>query len=431
MNNLTSNNLKLTQKQFFLNPLRQFLETIEQTKPSLMRCSNKETSTLCLSEQPAAVMNVWETLIEAQKNLEFVKFMISMEKTEDDIKGDITGWNVYKHKKPLFVSKKLDGSDFDIKERLIYMPETKTINEYGRPQETLGPLNPYRCFKTAHATVSRTMRNIESLDLEFVYSIVTTFPSEVSNLYLETPRPIEIDRRILKCVKQFADYLSNLFVGKIGMSANIHSWSSMKPLEPHSHAHLLLFDRIIKDDGSEEQLKPYYFMRFNERTKRYEEGVLSSALKKNWTSIVNKEFGLDYEGLDINFEFVELKQKDSKENVTGHRKIIHKLKYNRRRPISDLALFYLFNEFDCLEVDDEYCEHLINYGNRTHVYGYWNRMSKYARKPIEKPIEHARCPFCNDELVYVSFHEGKELPSEVRKVFIDRKGRAWVVKGVS
>lgn len=454
MNIIKSNdNLNLTQYKnvrLFLKPLQNYLEVIEQTKSKLVVCSEKETSKLCLSRDPVAVMNIWETLIEAQRNKEFVKFMLTMGRTEEDFRGEITGWTIWKHENFPFnsVQKMLDGNDtgenLDVFKRLVYMPCTKEklsgcIGDYER--ETLGKLNPYKSFKTSHSTVARTMRNIESLDLEFVYSPVFTYPEEVSNLYLETTRPDKIDLRLNRCTKELSKELGNLFGGKIALAVNKHTWSSMKPLEPHAHIHTLLLDRVITPDG-DKQIIPTYFMNYNERTKRYEESNNSKVIKGLWTCIVKKEFkelDLPYgvgNTLDVHYDFVELKKKDGSENVAGHKKLIHKLKYNRRRPVSDLALYYLFNDFDCKEIDDEFAEHLLNYKNRTQVFGYWNRMSKYIdiETALENSIinvdEETRCPLCYERLVYDGFHEGKELPENVRKVFIDRKGTAWVVKGV-
>jgi len=415
----------------FINPLRSYLKTIEQIKPSTIKCSDQEASKLCLSKNPIAIMNIWETLIEAQKNKEFVKFMLTMNRKEEDFKGEITGWNIYKHSKPLIINKqkKLDGSIeiLETIERLVYMPETKILDDFGRPIESLGPLNPYRSFKTSHSTISRTMRNIETLDLEFVYSIVFTLPKEVSNLYEQTTQLDKIDVRINKCIKDLAKYLSCLLGGKIGMAVNKHVWSSMKPLEAHAHAHALLLDRLITKEG-DKQIIPSWFMAYDDRTRRYIEGPLTKILKRNWALIVNKEFNLNYQDLDINIEFVELKKLNGSENTTGCKKLIHKLKYNRRRPIADLALFYLFNNFNCNNINDEFAEHLLNYTNRTQVYGYWNRISKYARRPKEDlEPNNARCPICNQKLIYVSFQEGRELIKDVLKVFIDRKGMFWKI----
>jgi len=439
-NNCEQQNLSLSleEKRLFLDPLRAYLQTIEQVKTPLRKLKDKEISKLCLSKDPIAVLNVWETLIEAQNNSEFVKFMLTQGRTEEDFRGEITGWQIYKHERPLIVKQKLlDGKEeIETFDREIYIPETKSsIN--GRLVETLAKLNPYKSFKTSHSTIARTMRNIETLDLEFVYSIVLTYPEEVSKLFLEVSDPDKIILRLEKCFKAFVKYLNSLFGGKIGLAVNPHTWSSMNPLSPHSHAHLLLLDRLIMEDNTEKQIIPSWFMKYNERTKRFEQGSLTKILKHNWALIVNSNFNyefdlkLDYQELDVNVEFIELKKKDGSENVRGKRKLIHKLKYNRRRPVSDLALFYLFNEFDVKTLDNEFAEHLLNYKNRTKVFGYWNRMSKYAK--LDKTVigeKEARCPFCCKKLVYVSFHEGKELPKIVRKVFVDRKGFVWLVSGV-
>lgn len=435
---LVERGVSLEEKRLFLDPLRSYLKTIEQIKTPLRKLKDKEISKLCLSKDPIAVLNIWETLIEAQNNTEFVKFMLTQGRTEEDFRGNITGWQIYKHERPLIVKQKLlDNKEIvETFDREIYIPETKTsIN--GRLVETLGKLNPYKSFKTSHSTVARTMRNIESLDLEFVYSIALTYPKEVSKMFLEKPDPDKIILRLDKCFKDFVEYLSNLLGGKIGLAVNPHTWSSMNPLSPHAHAHLLLLDRLIMKDNTEKQIIPSWFMKYNERTKRFEQGSLTKILKHSWALIVNSNFNyafnlnLNYQELDVNVEFIELKKKDGSENVRGKRKLIHKLKYNRRRPISDLALFYLFNEFDVKAVDNEFAEHLLNYKNRTKIFGYWNRMSKYAK--LDKTVigeKEARCPFCCEKLVYVSFHEGKELPKNVRKVFVDRKASVWLVSGV-
>lgn len=415
-------------KALFLSPLRQYLRVIEQEDKPIRKLTESETNHACLSKNPIAVMSIWETLIEAQKNTNFCNFMTLLNISESEYKGEITGWSVYKHKKPFYTQKTLQGQYQEPIDRFVYMPKTSEIDGFGREKNTLGQFNPYKSFKVSMSTVSRTMRLLEALDLEFVYSLVLTFPKEISNQYLETPEPYKIDIRLKKCFKEFVKWLRSTCGGQIGLNANLHIWSSMKPLNPHSHFHVLLLDRIIQKDGKEDQIKPFWFMKQNDRTKKWEETTLLSSIKKKWTEIVNSEFETQYQTIDLRIEFVELKKKDGSQNETGHRKLINKLKYNRRRPISDISLYYLFNRFSCNEIDDEFAEHLVHYKNKTSIFGYWNRMKKHVKKSIEIDKD-VRCPICDEPLIYVSFCGRNQLPKDIRRLFVDRSGRFWEVSG--
>lgn len=431
-------------QQLALKSLRHWIsQEVEGIKAPTLTRLHKPWVLCATKGNPIAVMSIWETLIEAQKNTEFCAFMEGNGVDRASVNGFIEGWERFEcgHKTDYQLGLKNDlnglrdtASVESMKGREIWLPSCVRETFEGRKVLSLNENNPYLCFYKMKSAVSRTMRRLESLDLETVYDLVLTFPKEVNDLSQDNGP--EVKERVIKCTRAVFDWLANrVLYGKIGVNANVHVWSSENPLNSHNHVHAILLGDYVKlekgqklQDGKREKILPSWFMRKNERTGKYESGYLSNLIKRKWAAIVNKEFNTSYETLDVHIEFIELRDKYQNENVEGYRKLLHKLKYSRRRPISDLALYFTDNKFNPSTNNILWSSFLIDYDNRALTLGYWNRMSKLAVKPVDDlKVKEARCPFCNKKLLYVGLHKSRELPSNVLRVFIDRSNQTYTI----
>lgn len=389
---------------------------------------------------PIAVLSVWEKLIEAQTIPNFVLFAEDNGLKREDVQGYIEGWERFRcgdirhNIWTLENDVKTMTNDVVCHGREIWLPSVVREDSFGKKSLSLGLYNPYLSFYKTKSAVSRTLRKIETLDMETVYDITLTFPKEASEKVYNKAWPVE--RLAKECVQEFYTWLGEYLGGKVAVCANVHLWRS-SDCKPHIHAHSLLLGDFVRleegqklEEGRRMRLYPSFF--FGRSRGRAIEGTLTNVIKRKWAFIVNQHFGTSYNQLDVHIEFIELKNKSGEENVFGRVRLLHKLKYNRRRPISDLALYYLYNSYD-LSVQDKnssrWWSMLINYENRPLTLGYWNRMSKLAVKEIpELQLRAARCPFCAQPLVYVGLHKKRELPARVLRVSIDRENRFYLNK---
>lgn len=389
---------------------------------------------------PVAVMSQWERLIEAQNIPEFVKFIEASGLKPEDVQGSIEGWEIFRcgdiYGQQNYLNIKTNGvepgeRELLVKGREIWLPSVMRVDDNGRSYPSLAKYNPYKSFFATKSAVSRTMRNLERLGLEIVYDITLTFPGEVSQRIADEGE--DMMRRCEKVVKKFYSWLGKMIGGKIGACVNLHAWRSADT-KPHVHAHGLLLGNYVK--GKEitkdnvARILPAWFFGTNQRTGRREEGNLLRMIKRKWAEFVNKEFNLAYDRLDIHLEFIELRDMYGHEIDRGRARFMHKIKYNRRRPLCDLALYYLENKFKQEEYNPLWAGFLIGYKNRPLTLGYWNRMSRLAVLPLEDvKTGSARCPFCAKEMHYVRLYPHRELPSYVSRVAIDRKSNFYWLGG--
>jgi hypothetical protein len=383
---------------------------------------------------PVAVISNWERLIQAQTIPAFVDFAVANNLEVADIQGFIEGWERFSCGR--VVQRQTDArgqtvAEVIIKGREIWLPSVERETFDGRKALSLGPYNPYLNFYKTKGAVSRTLRNLESLKLETVYDITLTFPSEVSVLLPDNGA--EITERGEKCVKSFYSWLGKMIGGKIAACVNLHPWRSSDTL-PHLHAHSLLLGSYVKGkvgEGEVLRIKPSWFLDYmGIAGQRKGEGTFTRLIKKKWAGIVNKEFNTSYEALDVHLEFIELRDQYGNERDDSRARLNHKLKYNRRRPISDLASYYLENDFKPEKNNPLWADFLIHYDNRPLTLGYWNRMSKLAVVAKEEIEPHgARCPFCGKQLHYEGFHKGAALPPHVLRVSITKNNKFYLFKG--
>lgn len=310
--------------------------------------------------------------------------------TYGDVMGFFTSWTEYK---------------CDNEHRVCY------------PNAHVGEFNPFSKWVSIRKAAARTMRNLERFEqLNLLWDMTFTYPSEISSLTL-TPETIG---RCNSCFERIKDYINSEIcpTGKFAWSMNTHIWKSEEPLKPHVHHHALMLDVYQKESGDLGKVRTSTFMKYNKRTKRSEPSVFSELIKSKWAEIVNAEFDLNYPKLDVHFEYRDIKKEPEK--------VVHKLKYNKRTPLPDLANWYLNHNYEP-GYDKVYMTELLLYRNKTHNYGYWNRISKLlctlGNVEIEKGVH--RCPICAAKCKVVRTWNESDIPDSYLSVYIDRKGRKF------
>lgn len=289
-------------------------------------------------------------------------------------------------------------------------------HRYCYPNAHVGEFNPFAKWVSIRKSASRTMRNLELFkDLNLLWDMTFTYPKEVSSQAM-TP---ELVRRCNDCYARILKYIEDEIEpgGKFAASMNTHIWKSEEPLKPHIHHHSLLLDVYFDAQGRMNKIRSNTFLLWDPRTRRSIGTLFNSNIKSKWAEIVNKEFNLSYKVLDVHIEYRDIKKEPQR--------IVHKLKYNKRTPLPDLANWYLSHDYNANSYDRDYMAELLLYKNKTHNFGYWNRLSKLlctlGNVEIEKNVH--RCPLCGSKAHVVRTWNEKDIPRDYKDIHIDRKGR--------
>lgn len=296
----------------------------------------------------------------------------------------------------------------------------KTGHVFYYPNAECGRNNPFFLWGSIRRAASRTMRTLEKFrELNLVYDITLTYPKEVSDLV----KTRKIESECNDCFLDLQAWLSEQIGGKIAISQNLHLWKSENPLEPHAHHHSLLLD-VYLVDGKKHKITTKRFMTWDKKHKKIAQSEFSKTMKHKWAEIVSRHFNVKYDELDVHIEYRNIKREP-------HR-IVHKLKYNRRTPLPDLAEYYTKHEFDKGMINKRYISKLISYKNRVHVYGYWNRLSKLlcTIDNFENERKRMHCPICGRECVERGQYQVNELPKDMVIAKIDRGGGITYTKPI-
>ncbi len=303
--------------------------------------------------------------------------------------------------------------------------------------------NPADKFQSIRSSASRTAKSLTNLDWhdsssenkKALVDLDLTFPSEISRK-LESGLK-DLDSRFWSVYKNFLDLLNgSLGSYSVGNSANLHLWSSEKPLDPLPHFHSsLIWAKQIGDE-----LKPLSW---------YGKGkpVNPAEIKSFWAESINKEFGTSYcsdkkayeinstwlnsmlghDPVVVNSSWIPLspaswsaQQKENPESFIK-KKVIHRLKYSRRKPLTDLGEYYTENEFSKEEVNFAFALDLINYQNSSRQFGYWTHLKQCVNVQGDGSEEKQFCPICGAEVTDVYRLDCREYHPDM-KVRIGKRG---------
>jgi len=282
--------------------------------------------------------------------------------------------------------------------------------------------NPADKFQSIRASASRTASQLMNLkwlpssdeNKKALVSLDLTFPKEISEKMLGGVGYLE--DRFWSVYKSFLEKFNETKGAyDVANSSNLHVWSSQDPLSPHGHFHSVFI--WAKRIGN--CLKP---LSWHDKSKP----VDPARVKALWAESINEEFGTSYCSDKVAYEtgttwlnslasggsvspvVVEsswiplspnsywVKDKDNSESYI-RRKIIHRLKYCRRKPLTDLGEFYTDNEFDKSQVDIGFALDLVEYGNSSRQFGFWTRLKKCVNTQESESEVKDICPVCGEE----------------------------------
>lgn len=356
--------------------------------------------TLIGKSVPIALTDYYTNLIEVQNVApEYLHFLEAYGVSPIEAHGTITGWRKF-------------------------VCEGK--HEYYYPEANTGEFNPFALWGSVRRAASRSMRKIESLkELRNVYDITLTYPNEVSMLAIE--QNSDIEHKCHECFKDFVKRLSmvvyryqdpgrgkkTLKACQLAISENFHIWKSEEPIKPHLHHHFLMLDVYLGKNKKKGRIFSHRFLEYDKMSKSWREGKLTKQIKTIWAYCVNRHFNTNYETLDVHNYVISVDR--------DRARLVHKLKYKKRLPLCDLAEYYRNNDFKPEGMHSQFIYHLLTYRNKTHSFGYWNRLLCTIDNFEMRKAEY-HCPFCGKKAADLGI---KPLPDNARRVHIDRKGRLW------
>ena len=318
--------------------------------------------------------------------------------------------------------------------------------------------NPYMQYKSVLSSASKQTKKLQNLMADFtMLQVVPTFPKEISEKLADSDKDIDkVQERMWNCLKNFLKRFRELKTThdrQILASASSHIWKSQRPAAgPHAHFHLDI-PMLQVDYPSRSRIKEFelqnmrklrqYHEAHEERKEKIAE-VLNNRLakflnldkiqwveresgrmpvdhknmKELWTEAVNNEFGTNYDLLNLRVEYYASHNKS---------KMLHALTYRSRKPVLDLAMSVidvgplqkLENE-ELMKQNKEWCKTLIEYDNRSRVFGAWNSIKQligYGHREEEEI-----CRICGSGLILNGCTRQTLQMSEIDQ-FVQRSGK--------
>jgi hypothetical protein len=277
----------------------------------------------------------------------------------------------------------------------IYAWRMFECQKHGRnfyfPEVSCGYYSPFKKWRSIKSSSSRTLRKLESVDwFEDIMDFVLTFP-------------IEVDKNPtneLLCWMVYENFIHKLqkleyFGGKLFATANLHPWATSNPLENHWHIHSMIVAGLISKHNRHYQLSlplaPH----------------ILHQIKNLWASCVNEIFNTNYETLDVHLAYIPIGDK---------RRILHKLKYMKRRPLVDMAEYYTKHDF-VANFNVEFVHYLLDYKNNTKCFGEWTNLSHYVNRQVSK--NNNICPCCGSDMTYLG--QVSQLPEHFEVIKVTRQ----------
>jgi len=317
---------------------------------------------------------------------------------------------------------KMSLDPFDFKASIVgyyrYWSEARSQTVY-IPNVTGAKANPCMRLNKVYASVSRTVRRLDSLvavcDLKSPYMVdlVLTIPPEVSNaLYVSEGGGEKIVwdayKAFLKDLDQFFTPQGELGSWRLGMNVNLHKWKSELPFGlPHYHFHSL-FPNYVYNRASARfvRFQPYFseVQRRDIRSlwlKRIHE--LGDAVDVPTDDYTADEHDRDRNKIciDIHFSYISMVKppeepapalvEDSEDELRGKKDaaclyakkrraravLIHKLKYKARPFMSDFVEWFPDNSTFAANLDLDALKRMIQLtgSDRTRTFGFIRRLA--------------------------------------------------------
>ena len=266
-----------------------------------------------------------------------------------------------------------------------------------------GTYHPYRSWKHTSRCVNHVMNQIEFLEknsnVDYLICLDLTCPGEISKLVMDPA----IIKRLRRAVNLFIENLRVLLFhekrSRLGGFYSIHIWKTSKPLDPHLHVHLQLFNVAYNSrENSFYRFKPMLSHLYVKQAWR--DALRSQGL---WDDPLEQAFP------DCHLHYLKLQDRE---------RLIHRLRYVFRRPLIDLNTTLTHVPPDPNPV---WVRYLLDYVPRRVKIGFMANLKRMGFICYKSFFE--RCPICGGILRALEFVPGN-LP-DVPHFIHDRSG-SWV-----
>lgn len=268
------------------------------------------------------------------------------------------------------------------------------------PMISCGVYHPYVSSKHTNRAIAKTMARIEFVEKvarpDYLIKIDLTLPQHASFEYYRT----RDNSKLRKAVNIFICELQKALFhhpSRLAGFYTTHVWKTKKPLVPHLHAHLNLFNVAFNPtDKTFHRFQP----RLNERV-----------VKRAWARALGKVgIGLPrwVKLPDVHLGYIKLRDRG---------RVVHRIRYVARRAIADLNSYIDNCSFE--GVKREWLRHLLRYTPRVSWVGWGHNLGKFGYNSPKSFLE--TCPLCGGYMVYL----GREpsLPPNVGWFGINRRGK--------
>ncbi len=243
-----------------------------------------------------------------------------------------------------------------------------------------GRLSPVYGWNVIKSSVSRLVRSLFALKdaghADYLMCMDLTYPKDIS-LFLLSDFEGTI-ARAARCLQAFIQKVELNFYGgaELCVHENTHAWASKTPFEPHLHHHVH-FPNCIKTDRGLKRVRPGFFRGKGHDLEKLE--LLRDLWKKSIIETFGEVIPVDSWNSNLKPHYIKLTQRA---------KLVHRLKYASRRPMSDFFEYY--HDDDCPSERLRFVLDLFCYKNPRHHFG-WGIASMVN---VQRGLAHV-CPICH------------------------------------
>jgi len=234
----------------------------------------------------------------------------------------------------------------------------------------------------------------------YLISIVFSFPKELWDRILEDPDLAY--RCVYEALNGLKKEMPSWFVdGEIGGVARLHLWSSSRVFELQPHVHVVVPNRVLKNNGRLKYLK------------RIRPWFTNKNLRFRWKLAIEKVFGVKVDGeVNVHVSYVNVEKNKGR--------AIHVLRYVFRQFVYDVFRKGLENDRRVLDDEDVkgFVHKLLEIESSKHLVRYFGFLASNGKAWINSvrevegmdeglddgliyDDEEAKCPVCGGKIVNV------------------------------